>query len=308
MRFLKPILATLTIAAFAVPALAQMTPAPAAPAATAPAPAVPAPPALALPAPSPGASVLQTIGTTDFSLKYSRPAVKGRAIWGALVPYDAPWRTGANAATTLVTTGDATVGGQPLPAGTYAIVTIPGKDTWTVAFSKQKGLWQSATYDPKEDAVRVTVKPAPAEHVESLQFTFDSASPTETDLALRWEKLRVPVRIAVDVNAKVLKDCRAAVAAAPADDWRTPYRAANWCFDNGQALDEAAAWGAKSLAMKENFQTLSLAAKMNAKAGKQKQAVDQMTKAVALGKADKDLVPQQIEPMEKLLAEWTAKK
>ena len=304
MRFLKPILATLAIAAFAVPALAQMTPAP-----TTAAPAVAAPAPLALPAPSPGASVTQTIGTTDFSLKYSRPGVKGRAIWGTtLVPYDGPWRTGANAATTLVTTGDATVEGQPLPAGTYAIVTFAGKDSWIVAFSKQKGLWQGTTYDPKEDALRVTVKPEPAEHVEWMQFTFDTTSPTETQLALRWEKLRVPIRIAVDVNAKVLKDCRTAVAAAAADDWRTPYRAANWCFDNGQALDEAAAWGAKSLAMKENFQTLSLAAKMNAKAGKQKQAVDQMTKAIALGKADKDLVAAQIEPMEKLLAEWTAKK
>jgi len=301
MRFLKPILATLAIAAFAVPALAQMTPATTDSSRT-------GPPALALPAPSLGASVTQTIGTTDFSLKYSRPGVKGRAIWGALVPWDASWRTGANAATTLVTSGDATVEGQPLPAGTYAIVTIPGKDAWVVAFSKQKGLWQGTTYDPKEDALRVTVKPAIAEHVEWLQFTFDSTSPTATEMALRWEKLRVPVRISVDVNAKVLKDCRAAVAVAAADDWRTPYRAANWCFDNGQALDEAAAWGAKSLAMKENFQTLSLAAKMNAKAGKQKQAVDQMTKAIALGKADKDLVAAQIEPMEKLLAEWTAKK
>jgi hypothetical protein len=293
MRFLKPALASLALVALATPVLAQT------PGAQTP---------LALPAPSPGASVTQTIGTTDFSLKYSRPGVKGRTIWGALVPWDQPWRTGANEATTLVCSGDVTVEGQALPAGTYAIVAVPGKEQWTVAFSRQKNLWRGTTYDPKEDQLRVTVKPKAAEHVEWLQFTFDVVSPTETELALRWEKLRVPVKIAVDVNAKVLKDCRAAVAAAPADDWRTPYRAANWCFDNGQAPDEAAAWGAKALQMKENFQTLSLAAKQSAKAGRTKEAVDQMTKAIALGKADKDLVPAQIEPMEKLLAEWTAKK
>lgn len=287
MRIPSTVLAALAAAALAGPALAQ-TP-------------------LSLPAPSPGASVTQTIGTTEFSLKYSRPGVKGRAIWGGLVPYGQPWRTGANEATTLTFADDVKVEGQALPAGSYAIVTVPGADAWTVAFSPQKNLWRGTAYDPKQDALRVTVKPQPAEHVEWLQFTFDVASPSEADLALRWEKLRVPVRIAVDVTAKVLKDCRAAVAAAAADDWRTPYRAATWCLDNGQAPDEAAAWSAKALGLKENFQTLSLAARMTAKAGRTKDAVAQMTKAVALGKADKDLVPAQIEPMEKLLAEWTAK-
>lgn len=291
MRIPQTILAALAvaaIAAIAAPALAQTT--------------------LELPAPSPGASVTQTVGTTDLSLKYSRPGMKGRAIWGALVPFDQPWRTGANEATMLTVEDDVKVEGQPLPAGSYAVVTVPGKDQWAVAFSKQKNLWRGTTYDPKEDQLRVTVKPLAAEQAEWMQFTFDGTSPTETELNLRWEKLRVPVRISVDVNAKVLKDCRAAVAAAAADDWRTPYRAANWCFDNAQAPDEAAAWGAKALKLKENFQTLSLAARMTAKAGRTTEAVSQMTRAVALGKADKGLVPAQIEPMEKLLTEWSAKK
>lgn len=289
MRTTTTALAVLAAAALAAPALAQ-TP-------------------LSLPAASPAATVTQTVGTTEFSLKYSRPGVKGRAIWGALVPWDQPWRTGANEATTLTLADDATVEGKPLAAGSYAIVTVPGKNEWTVAFSRQKNLWRGTAYDPKEDALRVTVKPRPADHVEWLQFTFDGgAAAGETELNLRWEKLRVPVRFAVDVNAKVLKDCRAAVAAAAADDWRTPYRAANWCLDNGQAADEASAWSAKALGIKENFQTLSLAARMTAKAGRTKDAITQMTKAVELGKADKGLVPAQIEPMEKLLAEWSAKK
>lgn len=289
MRPTTTALAVLAAAALAAPALAQ-TP-------------------LNLPAASPAASVTQTVGTTEFSLKYARPGVKGRAIWGALVPWDQPWRTGANEATTLTLADDVTVEGKPLAAGSYAIVTVPGKNEWVVAFSRQKNLWRGTTYDPKEDALRVTVKPRPAEHVEWLQFTFDGgAAAHETELGLRWEKLHVPVRFAVDVNAKVLRDCRAAVAAAAADDWRTPFRAANWCLDNGQAADEASAWSAKALGIKENFQTLALAARMTAKSGRTKDAIAQMTKAVELGKADKSLVPAQIEPMEKLLAEWSAKK
>lgn len=287
MRVPKSTVAILAATAIAAPALAQTT--------------------LNLPAPSPGASVTQTIGTTEFKLSYSRPGVRGREIWGGLVPWDQPWRTGANAATTLSFPDDVTVEGKPLAAGSYAIVTVPGRDQWIVAFSPQKDLWRGTTYDPAKDALRVTVKPQPADFVERLQFTFDPTSASEADLALRWEKLRVPVRLAVDVNAKVLKDCRAAVAAAPADDWRTPQRAAGWCLDNGVALDDAASWGARALRLKENFQTLSLAARLAEKAGKKPDAIAQMTRAIALGKADKDLVPAQIEPMEKLLAEWTGK-
>ncbi len=288
MRPTTTALAVLAAAALAAPALAQ-TP-------------------LNLPAASPAAGVTQVVGTTEFSLKYSRPGVKGRAIWGALVPWDQPWRTGANEATTLTFADDVSVEGKPLAAGSYAIVTVPGKSEWTVAFSKQKNLWRGTTYDPKEDALRVSVKPQPAEHSEWLQFTFDGSSASETELNLRWEKLRVPVRIAVDVNAKVLKDCRAAVAAAAADDWRTPYRAAAWCLDNGQAPEDAAVWSAKALSLKENFQTLSAAARASANAGRKDEAVARMTKALELAKDDKNLFPQQVEPMQKLLTDWTAKK
>lgn len=288
MRSTTTAFAVLAAAALAAPALAQ-TP-------------------LNLPAASPAASVTQVVGTTELSLKYSRPGVKGRAIWGALVPWDQPWRSGANEATTLTIADDVTVEGKPLAAGSYAIVTVPGKTEWTVAFSKQKNLWRGTTYDPKEDALRVTVKPRPADHAEWLQFTFDGSSATETELNLRWEKLRVPVRIAVDVNAKVLANCRAAVAAAAADDWRTPYRAAAWCLDNGQAPEDAAAWSAKALSLKENFQTLSAAARVSANAGRKDEAVGRMQKALELAKDDKNLFPQQIEPMQKLLTEWTAKK
>jgi hypothetical protein len=288
MRLTRIALTMLALAAFAAPALAQAT--------------------LSLPRPSQNASVSQTIGTTTLSLKYSRPGVKGRAIWGGLVPWDQPWRTGANEATQFTCSDDISVEGQPLPAGTYAVVTVPTAKQWTVVFSRQKDMWGANGYDPKQDQLRVTVKPVAAEHTEWMLFTIDPTSANEAELALRWEKLRVPVRLTVDVNAKVLANCRAAVAAAAADDWQTRYRAANWCLENNQALGDAVGWATKALELKENFQTLSTAAKASAKTGDTAKAIERMTKAVELGKADKNLVPAQIEPMEKLLAEWSAKK
>ncbi len=262
---------------------------------------------LNLPRVSPNAVVSQTIGTTDLSVKYCRPGVKGRAIWGALVPFDKPWRTGANEITAFTTTDDITVEGKALPAGTYGVVTIPGANEWTVAFSKQKDMWGAFTYDPKQDVLRVTVKPEPAEPMEWMQFAFDDLAPESCTLALRWEKLRVPVRIAVDVKGKVLREARAAVGAAKPDDWRTAYRAANWANDNAVAPEDAAAWAAAALKVKENFYTLSLSAKLAKKAGHDADALAQMTKAVSLGKADKDVEAEQVAPMEKLLAEWSAK-
>ncbi len=263
-------------------------------------------PTLQLPRASQKAVVTQTIGTTELSVTFHRPGVKGRAVWGALVPWNEPWRTGANEATRFSASTDVTVEGQPLPAGSYAMVTIPTADSWTVIFSRQTDMWGAFGYKPDQDQLRVTVKPVPAEHQEWMSFAFDEAAPGSTTLSLRWEKLRVPIRIDVDVNGRVLADARAAIAAAKPDDWRTPYRAANWANDTGTAPEEAAQWAKAALASKENFQTLSLVARMTYKSGDTKTALEQMTKAVALGKADKDVNAEMVAGQEKLLGEWTA--
>lgn len=268
--------------------------------------AAPAHADLVLPRTSPNAGATQTIGTTDLSIKYCRPSVKGRAIWGALVPYDKPWRTGANEIPQFTSSTDVQIEGQPLPAGTYGLVTIPGTSQWTIVFSKQNDMWGSFDYDSTKDQLRVRVTPAEAPMLEAMQFTFDDPTPTSTTLALRWEKVRVPVRVTVDVVSRVMAAARDSVAAAKADDWRTPYRAASYALDN--ARPEASAWAATALQRKENFQTLALAARMSAKGGRTKEAVDQMRRAIALGKADKDVEAEMIAPMEKLLADWTAKK
>lgn len=291
----------LAILALAGTAIAQM--------ATPAAPAAPAAPQFATPAASPAAKVTQTVGLTEMSVTYSRPAVKGRVIWGELVPFDKPWRTGANAPNQFTTADEITVEGQKLAAGTYSIITIPTRDTWTVAFSSQKDLQGADNYDAKHDALRVTVKPvAMNEPVERMQFTFDDVTNDAATLTLRWEKLAVPLKLTVDTNGKTLAAARAAIAAAKPDDWRTPYRAANWAHDAGVAKDEAAQWAAAAHKAKENFQTTGLLARMAQKNGDMKNAVTLMKKSITFGKADTTLFPGQLAGNEKMLEEWTAKK
>ena len=124
------------------------------------------------------------------TVEYGRPSVKGRKIWGGLVPYDKVWRSGADEATTITFSGDVAVEGQPLAAGAYSLYTIPGENEWTVIFNKVAEQWGSFNYDEAQDALRVTATPTSAEMVEALDFVIEDA-----DVVLRWEELAVPVTI-----------------------------------------------------------------------------------------------------------------
>ena len=259
------------------------------------------------PRPSPNASVSQTIGQTNFTLTYSRPAVKGRVIWGGLVPYDSTWRTGANDPTSLTVGDTVTVAGQTLPAGKYSILTIPRRGEWTVILSAQKNLQGSTNYDPAQDVLRVTATPdTTLPHEEWMWLGFDDLTPSSGNLVLRWQRLRLAVPIAVDTPSLVLANARKEIANTDRDAWQNPLRAATWCFDNGVALAEGAAWLEKSIAAQPNHANLSLKARWLAKDGKKAEAVATAKKAIEVGKAAKP--PANTAPTEKLLAEWTAKK
>lgn len=146
---------------------------------------------------SPNASVSQTIGVTEVTISYGRPGVKERKIWGELVPYGKIWRTGANEATTISFHKDVLIEGQKLPAGTYALFTIPTENAWTIVFNKNPEQWGSDDYDPQKDALRIKVKPQPAAHKEWMSFSFKNltADPSSATAVLRWEKLAVPFKI-----------------------------------------------------------------------------------------------------------------
>lgn len=260
-----------------------------------------------LPRPSQKATVMQTIGLTDITLAYSRPGVKGRAIWGGLVPYGEPWRTGANEATTFTCSEEVTVEGQKLPAGTYSLLTIPGADEWTVAFNKEKDLWGAYAYKPESDVLKVKVKPQASPAAEEwMSFRFSDLSWKGATLALYWEKLMLPVRIGVDDVEQCLTAVRDTITRAKADDWRTPYRGASFCLDAGANLEEGTKWAEKSVAIEEGYYNVSLLARYRAEKGDLKEAVALAEKAIKLGKAQKE--PADTKPTERLLAEWTTKK
>jgi hypothetical protein len=131
-----------------------------------------------------------TIDGVNIILEYGRPKVNGRVIWGELVPYDKVWRTGADEATTITFSQDVNIEGKALAAGTYGLFTIPGHEEWTVIFNKVSKQWGAFKYDAAQDALRVKVKPAAAEHVEELTFHIDA-----NKVVLRWEKLAVPFMV-----------------------------------------------------------------------------------------------------------------
>lgn len=260
------------------------------------------------PTPSQTASVSQRVGVTEFTVSYSRPNVKGRKIWGELVPYDKPWRTGANRATTFSSTDDVEVEGKKLPAGTYSIVTIPGVESWTVAFNRDLDLWFRTQYDEKKDALRVTVKPAPLDmFIETFTIVFRDVTPDGTVLTLNWEKLRVPVSLKVNTKGLVLAKGRAAVAAAKPDDWETPLAVGRYFFNEkvgepGEALKDVQ----KSVSVKKTYSNMGQMARILAADGKTAEAVRTGEEAVALAKASPD--KPNTEALEKALAEWKAKK
>ena len=147
------------------------------------------------PRPSPNAVVGQTVGTTDVTVTYGRPSARGREVFGELVPYGEVWRTGANEAATITVSGDVTVEGEPLPAGTYSLFTVPGEDAWTVVFNRTATQWGAFRYDDAEDALRVTVEPVDAPMQEQFEIRFDDTATDATTMLLHWDTVGVPVRI-----------------------------------------------------------------------------------------------------------------
>lgn len=253
------------------------------------------------PQPSPKATLTQRVGLTDVTVSYSRPSVKGRAIWGELVPLDKVWRTGANAATTITFSDDVTVEGQKLAAGTYALFTIPGKDEWTVIFNDDTKLWGETDYDAAKDALRVKAKPQASEMVESLSIGFPSVGSTSAVLAIAWEKVRVPVTVGVDVDAKMRKS----IAAAEATSWQAPMMAARYWFDQKTNREEAWKLLEKSIATNRNYVNVSRKARVLADEGKLSEAVKAGEEALSLAKADP--AKPNVAAFEKTVGEWKAK-
>jgi Protein of unknown function (DUF2911) len=194
---------------------------------------------LKTPAPSPTQTVKQDFGLSSIELTYSRPAVKGRKIFGDIVPFDAVWRTGANSATTLTFGDEVTIGGTKVPAGKYGLLTIPGKKSWTIIISKQTDVTSPAAYKKDMDLIRVTsdVNTTKAA-TESFTIQFANIKPTSCDLYIMWDKSVVVLPITTDIDAKIMANISEVMKGE-----KPPYfQAAMYYMENGKDLNQALAW------------------------------------------------------------------
>jgi hypothetical protein len=213
---------------------------------------------LNLPDVSQAAQVKQRIALTDITVTYHRPLVKGRKIWGGLVPYGKVWRAGANENTTIEFSDPVSVEGQPLAKGVYGLHMIPNPDSWTVIFSKTNTAWGSYSYKQDEDALRVNVKPRTlAEMKEALEFEFEDLKPESTAVTLKWEKLGVPFTVSIKDADQTLQNIRAQLKGRGQFTWQALDDAAQFCLTRKINLDEALRWADASVQNEERFDNLS---------------------------------------------------
>lgn len=202
--------------------------------------AVPAP---KFPAQSPAATVTQDLGLTKIEVVYSRPGVKGRKIFGGTEAFGRVWRTGANTATKISFSTPVKFGGAAVPAGAYALYTIPGESEWTVILNKVTGQWGAYQYDEKNDLVRVKAKPvALTQLVETFTIDINDLRDQSATLNLVWEKTRVPVRIEVDVASTLVPQIEAFMASGGKITPGQYYNAAVFYYENGGDLQKARTW------------------------------------------------------------------
>jgi len=212
---------------------------------------------LTLPDVSQLAVAKQRIGLTDITITYHRPSVNGRKIWGGLVPLGEVWRAGANENTTIEFSDPVSVEGQPLAKGVYGLHMIPTADTWTVIFSKMASAWGSYSYSQAEDALRVTVKPRPNEMEEALEYEFEDLKPDSATVTLKWEKLAVPFKVAINDAEGTVANIRNQMRGRAQYEWEAPNQAAQFLVTKKINLDDALKWVNLSIQNEERFENLA---------------------------------------------------
>jgi len=237
---------------------------------------------LEVPAPSSKAKVEQRVGITDFSVDYSSPAMRGRKIFGALLPYDKLWRTGANACTKLAASRDFSFGGKAVPKGTYSIFSIPSASGWTVILNKNIEIAGTDGYDTKDDVARITVKPETVAARERMTFLFVDSTDDATRLDLEWETTRISIPIKVDTPAQV----KAGIDEALGDAWRPHYQAGRYLIENGGDLDTAIKDLDTSIGITSTWWNNWWRAQGLAKKGRTADAIAAGEKALELGKGN----------------------
>ena len=229
------------------------------------------------------AVVTQTIGISEVSVTYHRPGIKGREVWGKLVPFGDVWRAGANENTSISFSHQVKVEGKTLPAGTYGLHMIPTQDRWTVIFSKNATSWGSFFYNESEDALRITVKPQPTDQTEWLEYSFSDLSDTSAVLSLSWEKLRIPITLMFDTPSIVVAYARDEyLRGASGFTWDGFNRAAQYCVRKNINIAQALEWADRSIAISETFANLRTKAAVLDKMGRSAEATALREKSMKL--------------------------
>lgn len=234
------------------------------------------------PQPSPGQTIKQDFGISSIELNYSRPGIKGRKIFGDLVPYGKVWRTGANSATRIKFTDDVTIGGQPLKAGEYAIYTVPDEKEWQIIINKGSANW-GTDYKQEDDIFRVKAAAVKLDQpVETFTMQFANVKSNTADLQIIWDKTMVSVPITTDVDQKVM----AQIDNALNKDNRPYFQAAMYYMETGRDLNKAVEWLDKAIEQNPNaYWVYHQKANALARLGKKEEAKTTAQKSMELAKS-----------------------
>jgi tetratricopeptide (TPR) repeat protein len=255
---------------------------------------------LKVPAPSPLQTVKQAFALSEIGVEYSRPGMKGRTVFGDLVPYGKIWRTGANAATKIWFGEDVKIEGNAVPQGTYALYTIPEKDHWDILLYKDLALGGNvADYKKENELLRFTVKTAKAgDRTETFTMEFADMTPSAVNVVFRWENTRVAFNVTADIDTKIMKNIESQVI----NDARPYYQAATYYYENNKDLAKAAEWVDKAVAQNPKaYWVRMLKAKIQAKQGNKKEAVATANEVITLAKEAKN--DDYVKMAEKLISE-----
>jgi hypothetical protein len=244
--------------------------------------------------PSPGATVSQKIGISTVTVNYSRPSVKGREVWGALVPYgwnvqsfgsqkEAPWRAGANENTVITLSHAATIQGTKVPAGSYGLFFVINKDnTGEVVISKDFRSWGSFWYDPAQDVMRAKITVRDVPHTETLTYDFINSDKNSAELVLNWEKKQFPVKIEFPVDEIVMANAKEELKSTTGFSWQGYSSAANYSLQNKVNMEQGLKWIEQAVTQNKNFQTLQIKAGLLKEMGKAEESDKLMKEALAL--------------------------
>jgi hypothetical protein len=262
---------------------------------------------LTTPQPSPAASVTQVVGLTDIVVKYSKPGMKGRTVFGDIVPFDKIWRTGANKSTSISLSTDVTIGGKEVKAGTYALFTIPGKSEWVVILNSNTELWGAGGYEEEKDVARFTVKSSMLkDQVETFTIGFSHLDGANGHLNISWENTNVTILIETAATKMVEDQIKELLVDGP--NAAIYYNAARFYLDNDKDLNQALTWINMAIDKRPDaFWYIHQKANIQAKLGNTKEAIATAEKSMNMAKENEDGDYGYVANNEKLIAELKKK-